>query len=143
MGVMIASRHGNSFYSTESRKDKVEFEKNVNFSKSTTKEAMFTSTSQPIHITGKPKFGGKNSLSFKVATKKRTTLKELQEKKYPFPDSDLSSMLDDLLEKGVIELPKPKGPEEAGRTADPKYCGYHRIVSHPLEKFVTLRECIM
>jgi len=40
MEVTIASRNDNSFYSTESRKDKVEFEKNINFSKSTTKEAM-------------------------------------------------------------------------------------------------------
>jgi len=45
MEVTIAGRYGNSFYSTESRKDKVEFEKNVNFSKGTTKEAMSTSTS--------------------------------------------------------------------------------------------------
>jgi len=52
-------------------------------------------------------------------------------------------MLDDLLEKGVIELPEPKRPEEVGRTADPKYCQYYRIVSHPLERCITLKECIM
>ena len=72
-------------------------------------------------------------------TNKRPTLKELQEKKYPFPDSDFSDMLDDLLEKGVIELPESKRPEEVGRTVDPKYCRYDRIVSHPLEKCVTLK----
>jgi len=93
----MASRRGNSFYSTESRKDKVEFEKNLNFSKSTTKGVMSTFTSLPIHIMRKPKLGGKKSPSFKVETKKRPTLKELQEKKYPFSDSDLSGMLDDLL----------------------------------------------
>ena len=75
-------------------------------------------------------------------TNKRPTLKELQEKKYSFPDSDLSGTLDDLLEKSVIELPNPKRLEEAGRTADPKYCRYHRIISHPLEKYVTLKESI-
>ena len=53
MEVTLASRHNNSFYSTKSRKDKVEFEKNVDFSKSTTKGAMSTFTSQPIHIMGK------------------------------------------------------------------------------------------
>ena len=104
---------------------------------------MSTSTSQPICIMGKPKLGGKKSSSLKVVTNKRPTLKELQEKKYPFPDSDLSDMLDDLLEKGVIELPESKCLEEVGRTVDPKYCGYHRIVSHPLEKCVTLKERIM
>jgi len=52
-------------------------------------------------------------------------------------------MLDDLLEKGVIELPPSKRPEELGRTNDPKYCRYHRVVSHPLEKCITLKERIM
>ena len=73
MEVTIASRCGNSFYSTESRKDKVEFEKNVDFSKSTTKGAMSTFTSQPIHIMGKRKLEGRKSPSFKVATNKRPT----------------------------------------------------------------------
>jgi len=143
MEVTIASCRANSFDSIESKRDKVEFEKNVNFSKGITKEAMSTSISQPIRIMEKPKLWGKKSSSFKVVTNKHPTLKELQEKKYPFPDSDLSGMLDDLLEKGVIELPEPKRPEEVGRSADPKYCRYHRIVSHPPEKCVTLKERIM
>jgi len=33
MGVTIASRRGNSFYSIESKRNKVEFNKNVKFSK--------------------------------------------------------------------------------------------------------------
>jgi len=77
MEVTIASHCDNSFCSSELRKDKVEFEKNVNFSEGTTKEAMSTSTSQPIRIMEKPKLGGKKSSSFKVATNKRPTLKEL------------------------------------------------------------------
>jgi len=52
-------------------------------------------------------------------------------------------MLDDLLEKCVIELPESKRLEEAGRTTDPKYCRYHRIVGHPLEKCITLKEYII
>jgi len=70
-------------------------------------------------------------------------LKELQEKKSLFPDSNLSGMLDDLLENGIIELPTPKRPEEARRTGDPKYCRYHRAIIHPLEKCITLKERIM
>jgi len=54
-----------------------------------------------------------------------------------------SGMLDDLLKKGVIKSPDPKYLEEAGRTADPKYYRYHRIVSHPLKKCIILNECIM
>jgi len=77
MEVTIGSHRGNSFYSTKSKKDKVKFEKNVNFSKSTTKEVMSTSTSQLIQITRKPKLEGKKSLSLKVATKQYPTIKGL------------------------------------------------------------------
>jgi len=77
----MASRRGNFFYSTELKKDKVEFKKNVNFSKSTTKETMSTYTSQIIRITGKPKLESKKSPSFNVAIKMCPPLKELQEKK--------------------------------------------------------------
>jgi len=52
-------------------------------------------------------------------------------------------MLDDLLEKGVIQLPEPKRPKDVGRTTNPTYYRYHRMISHPLEKYVTLKECIM
>ena len=52
-------------------------------------------------------------------------------------------MLDGLLENGIIELPPPKRPEEAGRITDPRYCRYHQVVSHPLEKCIMLKERIM
>ena len=64
-------------------------------------------------------------------------------KKYPFPDSDLSSMLDGLVKKNVIQLPTSKRPKEAHKTNDPNFCRYHRVVSHPIEKCVTLKEKIM
>jgi len=75
--------------------------------------------------------------------KRCPTLKELQAKKYLFPYSDLQGMLEDLLEKGVIQLPKLKRPEQVGRTANPKNYRYHRMVSHPLEKCITLKKRIM
>ena len=108
-----------------------------------TKEAVSASTSQRVRITGKPQLEDKKSSSFKDVTRKRLTLKELQKKKYPFPDSNLSGILDDLLEKGVIQLSNPKHLEEVGRTTDPKYCPYHRVVGHPLEKCIPLKEHIM
>jgi len=52
-------------------------------------------------------------------------------------------MLNDLLKKRIIQLPEPKRLEEVGRTTDPKYCRYHRMVSHPLEKCSRLKERIM
>jgi len=85
----------------------------------------------------------KRSAPFKNTTTRRPTLKELQEKKYPFLDLDLSGMLDDLLEKGIIQLLEPKRLEEVGRTFDPKYYCYHRMVSHPLENCIMIKELIM
>ena len=60
----------------------------------------------------------------------RFTLKELEEKKYHFLDSDVPSMLEDLLQKNVIKLPKCKRLEEMSCVNDLNYCHYHRIVSH-------------
>ena len=51
--------------------------------------------------------------------RRRFTLKELEEKKYPFPDSDVRNMLEDLFQKKVIELPECKCLEEMGRVNDP------------------------
>jgi len=79
-----------------------------------------------------------HDVPFKDATKRYPKLKELQQKKYPFPDSNLSGMLYDLLEKGVIQFSERKGPKELGRAADPLYCRYHRMVSQPLENYVAL-----
>ena len=52
-------------------------------------------------------------------------------------------MLEDLLQKKVIELPKCKHPEEMSCVDDPNYCHYHRIISHPVEKCFILKELIM
>jgi len=104
---------------------------------------MATSVEKPVRISGKSRPEEKKGSSSRDGGKKRPTLKELQEKKYLFPNSNLSGMLDDLLENGIIELLVPKRPEEARRTTDPKYCRYHRVISHPLEKCITLKERIM
>ena len=53
------------------------------------------------------------------------TLKEFEEKKYHFHDSDVPNMLEDLLQKKVIELPECKRLEEMGRVNDLNYCDYH------------------
>jgi len=49
-------------------------------------------------------------------------------------------MLDD---NKIIELLELKHLEEARRTNDPKYCLYHKVIHHPLEKCITLKERIM
>ena len=44
--------------------------------------------------------------------RRRPTLQKMQEKQYPFPDSNISEMLDYLLKLKLIELPEMKRPEE-------------------------------
>jgi len=69
-------------------------------------------------------------------------LKEIQETKHPFSNSNLLGMLDHLLEKGIIELPELKRPEEAGRTTNPEYCQCHRVVSTLLRTALCLRSTL-
>ena len=53
--------------------------------------------------------------------RRRPTLKEMEERTYPFPDSDVSGILDGLLKKKIIKLLECKRLEEIGHTNDPKY----------------------
>ena len=55
----------------------------------------------------------------------------------------MPEILNKLLEEGLNELPKSKRPEEIERTGDPKYCRYHRIVIHPIEKCRTFKERVI
>ena len=96
------------------------------YSKSTVEEPL-ANTTEPIHYK-------KNANLPQEKEWRRPTLKEMEERTYPFPDSDVLGMLDDLLEKKIIKLPECKRPEEMGHTNDPKYCKYHRVESHPVEK---------
>ena len=75
--------------------------------------------------------------------RRRPTLQEMQEKQYPLPNSDISKMLDHLLELKLIELPEMKHPEEADQTNDPKYCKYHHLIGHTIERCFVLKDKIM
>ncbi|KAM1038010.1 hypothetical protein ACFX2I_032632 [Malus domestica] len=73
----------------------------------------------------------------------RRTLKELEEKTYPFPDSNVVAMLKNLLEKKVINLPECRRMEEKNHTDSPRYCKFHRFISHLKEKCFVLKDLIM
>ncbi|CAA0822242.1 Unknown protein, partial [Striga hermonthica] len=79
----------------------------------------------------------------KETEQRRLTLKEMQAKQYPFLDSDVSCIFDDLMEAKLIELPEMKRPEEAGRVNDPKYCKYHRLVGHPIHNCFVFKDKVM
>ncbi|KAM1734637.1 hypothetical protein ACFX11_020085 [Malus domestica] len=105
-----------------------------------TKEAMTVNTA-PVKISTRGK--AIQTEAFRDQEMRRHTLKELEEKTYPFPDSDVVAMLDDLLDKKVISLPECRRPEEMNRTDSPRYCKFHRFVSHPTEKCFVLKDLIM
>ena len=92
-----------------------------------------TVTTAPLKVPINPKIKDEKPPTIQEKGKRKSTLLEMQEKQYPFPNSDVSKMLDYLLTMKVIELPKMKRPEEANQTNDPKYCKYLRLVSHLME----------
>jgi len=73
----------------EARKEKSDLKKNIKSSKSSTKESMSVTTSEPIRLSGKQRLEEKQCPSTRDVENKRPTLNELQEKKYPFPNPDL------------------------------------------------------
>ncbi|KAM2066796.1 hypothetical protein ACFX1T_043224 [Malus domestica] len=72
-----------------------------------TKEAM-TVNKAPIKIPTRGKVI--QVKAFRDQEMRRRTLNELEKKTYPFPDSDVVAMLDDLLDKKVIGLPECRWP---------------------------------
>ncbi|KAM1773934.1 hypothetical protein ACFX12_043368 [Malus domestica] len=149
MELSIA-HHGKKEPITDFKKDKVFTSRADNHGKKPAKEA-FTTNTTPIKTSSAPikiSFNNKakeikRSEPSHTQDRYKNILRELEQKVYPFPDSDMDAMLDDLLEKKVIELPECKHPEEMNRTNDPKYCKYHRIVGHHVGKCFILKELIM
>ncbi|KAK4389711.1 hypothetical protein Sango_2308100 [Sesamum angolense] len=74
---------------------------------------------------------------------RKLTLKEMQAREYPFLDSDVPGIFDDLLEANLIDLPEMKRPEEAERKDDPKYCKYHRLVGHAIQDCFVFKDKVM
>ncbi|KAM2245883.1 hypothetical protein PS1_006881 [Malus domestica] len=149
MELSIAN-HGKNEPITDFKKDKV-FAPTVDKTGKKLANEAFTINTTPIKTSSAPiKISSKNKTNeikrgdpHLTQDRYKNTLRELERNVYLFPDSNMATMLDDLLENKVIELPKCKRPEEMNRVNDPKYCKYHRIVSHPVGKFFVLKELIM
>ncbi|KAL0358237.1 UNVERIFIED_CONTAM: hypothetical protein Scaly_1509400 [Sesamum calycinum] len=84
----------------------------------------------------------KNNVPYERPPRK-LTLKEMQAREYPFLDSDVPGIFDDLLEANLIDLPEMKRPEEAERMDDPKYCKYHRLVGHAIQDCFVFKDKVM
>ncbi|KAM1579590.1 hypothetical protein ACFX1Z_041014 [Malus domestica] len=139
MELSIA-HHGKKEPIADYKNDKVLGPKMEKATWKSTKEAMTVNTA-PVKIPTRGK--AIQAEGFHDQEMRRRTLKELEEKTYPFPDSDVVAVLEDLLEKKVIGLPECKRPEEMNRTDSLRYCKFHRFISHPTEKCFVLKDLIM
>ncbi|TYK09751.1 ty3-gypsy retrotransposon protein [Cucumis melo var. makuwa] len=137
MELSIASRGTKDFPVPEVRKDKKETKSVEKVVKSTVKVSMVVNTTLLKFSKRKEGRAEKNDDG---SERRRLTLKEREEKVYPFSDLDIADMLKQLLEKQLIQLPECKRPEQAGKVDDPNYCKYHRVISHPVEKCFVLKE---
>ena len=72
----------------------------------------------------------------------KLTLKEIKKMKYSFHDDDVEGIFNELMKEKAIQLPEPKRPSKVDKIDDPKYCCYHRIVSHPLSECYILKNII-
>ncbi|KAL0394450.1 UNVERIFIED_CONTAM: hypothetical protein Slati_4411200 [Sesamum latifolium] len=70
-------------------------------------------------------------------------LKEMQARQYPFLDSDVSEIFDDLLKANLIDLPEMKRPGEDERKDNLKYCKYHRLVGHVIQDCFVFKDKVM
>ncbi|KAA0064216.1 retrotransposon gag protein [Cucumis melo var. makuwa] len=141
MELSITNRGAKDFLIQKSRSDKNELDDTKKIANSVIKESMV------VHATPLKSFSKRKETKIERKhdgdEKRQSTLKERQEKVYPFPDSDVADTLEQLLENQLIQLPECKRPEQAGKVDDPNYCKYHRVISHPVEKCFVLKELIL
>ncbi|KAL0455820.1 UNVERIFIED_CONTAM: hypothetical protein Slati_0921200 [Sesamum latifolium] len=142
---MIASGvEGPPIQELRSTKEKQEIKKGGKpFLKTPSKESMAVNVA-PFKLKGivKDSIALKNNVPYEKSQRK-LTLKEMQARQYPFLDSDIPGIFDDLLEANLIDLPKMKHPEEAERKDDPKYCKYHRLVGHTIQDCFVFKDKVM
>ena len=52
-------------------------------------------------------------------------------------------ILNELLDKKVIDIYESKRPDEINKVGDPRYCRFHRVLGHLVSKCFILKEKIM
>ncbi|KAA0041804.1 ty3-gypsy retrotransposon protein [Cucumis melo var. makuwa] len=139
MKLSIANRGNNDLLVLEVRKEKKEVKSAHKVSNGATKKAMVVSMTPLKFVSKKMKVEKCQD----EGEKRRSTLKERQEKVYHFRDSGLPDMLEQLLEKQLIQLSECKQLVEIGMVNDHNYCKYHRVIRHPIEKCFVLKELIL
>ncbi|TYK27425.1 retrotransposon gag protein [Cucumis melo var. makuwa] len=123
--LSIANRGAKDFLVQRTRSDKNEINDTKKITNSVINKSMVVQET-PLKSFFKRK-ETKHEKNHDGDEKRCPTLRERQKKVYPFPDFDVAYMLEKLIEKQLIQFPKCKRPEQAGKVDDPNYCKYHRI----------------
>ena len=63
-------------------------------------------------------------------------------KQYSFKDEHVVSLFKLLYKSNKLKLPEAKRPEEVGKTDDPNYCIYHRMVGHPTKSCFIFKDVL-
>ncbi|XP_070032500.1 uncharacterized protein [Nicotiana tomentosiformis] len=144
LSMSSSKNQGPPVYEPRKGKDKQEIKKGGKFvPKSERKESMNINVS-PLKVTTKAsKKQSVKTTSLQDKAGRKLTMKEMQAKEYPFLDSDVPTIFEELLELKLIEFPEIKHPDEAGMTNDPNYCKYHWLIGHPIKKCFIFKEKIM
>ncbi|TYK11760.1 retrotransposon gag protein [Cucumis melo var. makuwa] len=141
MELSIANRGAKDFLVQRTRSDKNEINDTKKIANSVLNESMVVQET-PLKSFSKRK-KTKHERNHDGDEKRHPTLRERQKKVYPFPDSDVADMLDQLIEKQLIQLSECKRPEQAEKVDDPNYCKYYQVISHLVEKCFVLKELIL
>ncbi|KAI5317664.1 hypothetical protein L3X38_037371 [Prunus dulcis] len=78
----------------------------------------------------------------KAKTHPKGSLSKSAKRLKSFNDEDVEEIFDQLLASNSIALPESKRPAEANKTNDPRYCRYHRLISHTLKDCYILKDKI-
>ncbi|KAL0286122.1 UNVERIFIED_CONTAM: hypothetical protein Sradi_7156400 [Sesamum radiatum] len=142
---MIASGvEGRPVQKLHRNKEKQEVKKGGKpFSKALSKESMAVNVVPfKLKSTAKDNVAPKNNVRYERPQRK-LTLKEMQAREYPFLDSDVPGIFDNLLEANLIDLPEMKRSEEAKQKDDLKYCKYHRLVGHAIQDYFVFKDKVI
>ncbi|KAL0440315.1 UNVERIFIED_CONTAM: hypothetical protein Slati_2514500 [Sesamum latifolium] len=132
-----------AFSIDDERKNKNDLRRSEKFAKPNVKESVAIKTTPDNISSNDRKKLEKLNDQHMTNNRRRPTLKELQEKEYLFLNSDVPCIFNELLERKFNKLLESKHLDEVERVNDPKYCKYHRVVSHPIERCFIIMEKIM
>ena len=111
--------------------------------KSTSKTQWLLTLSKSTFQEGEANANEKQLEGWQKNEVRRLTLKEREQKVYPFPNEDVPNIFEQLLQMKLIEFPECRRPEDMGKVDDTNYCKYHRIIGHPIQKCFVFKEQIM